>query len=170
VKGCQHIILYSKFDTGLLLLISAAGWYIEDGIYADFNTEVLMGQQGRPSIMLVEDNEMIRELITELLSSEYEQETYSDAETALARARERGFDLVLLDVSLPNMSGMEAIKVLRGLPAYSGVPIVAMTGHTSPEQHAKYLEMGFTEHLGKPFMPDELIELVENLLSPAGDA
>ena len=129
-----------------------------------------MKQQGRSSIMLVEDNEMIRELITELLGDEYEQETYSDAESAVARARERTFDLVLLDVSLPNMSGMEAVKVLRSLPAYADTPIVAMTGHTSPEQHAQYLEIGFTEHLGKPFMPDELTDLVGSLLSSAGGA
>ena len=88
----------------------------------------------------------------------------------VAMRQQPAVDLVLLDVSLPNMSGLEAIRVLRSLPEYADIPIVAMTGHTSPEQHAQYLEAGFTEHLGKPFMPDELTELVGNLLSSAGGA
>lgn len=113
--------------------------------------------------MLVEDNEMIRTLIVDVIEGGYHIETFADAESALARAAERPFDLVLMDISLPTMSGMDAIGELRKLPAYASTPIVAMTGHTSPEQRNEYLNAGFDDHLGKPFMPDELIDLIARL-------
>ena len=118
----------------------------------------------RPSIMLVEDNDMIGMLIEELLSAEYEEELFADAESALERAKERPFDLVLMDVTLPKMSGVDAMKALRVLPEYADTPIVAMTGLSSPAHRAEYLAAGFTEHLGKPFLPDELFRIIESLL------
>ncbi len=117
----------------------------------------------RTSILLVEDNEIIRTLIVDVLEQEYRLETFGHAEPALLRAQEESFDVILLDISLPTMSGMEAVKHFRKLPGYVHTPIIAMTGHTSPEQRALYLKAGFTDHLGKPFMPDELVDLLERL-------
>lgn len=118
----------------------------------------------RPSILLIEDNEMIRTLIVDVLEFEYYLETFGTAESALSRAQEQAFDVVLLDITLPTMSGMEAVAQFRKLPGYEQTPIVAMTGHTSPEQRAKYLKAGFTDHLGKPFMPEELMDLLVRLM------
>jgi CheY-like chemotaxis protein len=117
----------------------------------------------RASILLVEDNEMIRALIVDVLELEYDLETFGNAESALVRAKEESFDVVLLDITLPTMGGMEAVKHFRKLPRYEHTPIVAMTGHTSPEQRKQYLQAGFTDHLGKPFMPEELMDLLSRL-------
>lgn len=107
---------------------------------------------------------MIRTLIVDVLEQEYDLETFGHAEPALRRAREASFDIVLLDITLPTMGGMEAVKHLRNLPGYEHTPIIAMTGHTSPEQREQYLQAGFTDHLGKPFMPEELITLLVRLI------
>ncbi len=127
----------------------------------------MKAEENARAVMLVEDNEMIRMLIEEVLSLQYEVEAFADAESALARARERAFDLVLLDVTLPGMSGTEAMKTLRTLPSYTDTPLVAMTGHSSPADRLEYLSAGFTEHLGKPFMPEELTRLVRELVPSA---
>jgi two-component system cell cycle response regulator DivK len=79
-------------------------------------------------------------------------------------AREQRPDLILMDVQLPRLSGIEATRRLRGEPATSGTPIIAVTSFalSGDEQRAK--EAGATAYLAKPYSPFTLLELIRKLL------
>ncbi|MBA2663183.1 MAG: response regulator [Bradymonadaceae bacterium] len=115
------------------------------------------------SIMLVEDDEIIRELVASQLEKHYVIEAFANAEDALERAREHTFDLIFMDISLPGMSGVDAVQVLRSLPQYSERPIVAMTGYGMPDDIARFRAAGFSNHVEKPFTPRDLLRLIEAL-------
>ena len=74
------------------------------------------------------------------------------------------FDLVLLDINLgqgPN--GADVLRELRAMPAYQDVPIVAVTAYALPGDRERFLGMGFTDYLAKPFNADELLALTARL-------
>lgn len=122
----------------------------------------------RAAILVVEDNESIRYLVQEMLELEHEVESFESAEPAVARAAERRFDLVMLDATLPGMSGTEALAALRAMPAYADTPIVAMTAYAQGTTREAYLQQGFSAFLPKPFTPDDLERVVMQALGPNG--
>jgi two-component system cell cycle response regulator DivK len=117
------------------------------------------------TILHVEDNELNRKIIRDLLRrTSYRLIEAPDGETAVAMAREQRPDLILMDVQLPRLSGIEATRRLRGEPATSGTPIIAVTSFalSGDEQRAK--EAGATAYLAKPYSPFTLLELIRKLL------
>ncbi len=122
-----------------------------------------MPQDAAPpiSIMLVEDDEMIRNLLTMQLGKVYALEAFPDAESALERAHERTFDLVLMDISMPGMGGVQGVGILRTIPGYADIPVLAMTGYTMPEDAQRFREAGFDTLVEKPFTPRQLREKIE---------
>ncbi len=114
------------------------------------------------TIMLVEDDDMIRELLSAQLAKIYRIEAFPDAETALERAREHEFDLVLMDISMPGMGGVKAVSILRTIPGYATLPILAMSGYTTPEDDARFRAAGFDGLVKKPFTPRQLLETVKS--------
>ncbi len=114
------------------------------------------------SIMLVEDDAMIRDLLSLQLGKVYSLEAFPDAESALKRAHERAFDLVLMDISMPGMGGVRGVGILRTIPGYADTPILAMTGYTMPDDVARFLEAGFDTLVEKPFTPRQLREKLQS--------
>lgn len=122
-----------------------------------------MSQDNPPtfSIMLVEDDEMIRQLLSLQLGKVYSLEAFPDAESALKRAHERTFDIVLMDISMPGMGGVQGVGILRTIPGYADTPVLAMTGYTLPEDAERFREAGFDTLVEKPFTPRQLREKLE---------
>ncbi len=73
-------------------------------------------------------------------------------------------DLVLLDIMLPNMDGLEAARLIRQNPKTHSIPILAVTAKVSPEDREKCLQNGCNDHLAKPFTLEELASKIEKLL------
>ncbi|MBA2663083.1 MAG: response regulator [Bradymonadaceae bacterium] len=121
----------------------------------DWESEVAMS-----SVLLVEDNEAIRQVVHRQLARLYEVEAFGDAESALERARDRTFDVVLLDISLPGMDGLQALSKLRETSEHATCPIIAITGHALPGDEESFLRAGFSGYLSKPFSPGDLEALV----------
>jgi DNA-binding response OmpR family regulator len=113
-------------------------------------------------ILLVEDEPAIAESIAYVLSGEgYEVETVADGEAALAAAREREWDLLVLDVMLPRLSGVEVCRRVR---AESAVPILMLTARSAEADRVLGLESGADDYVPKPFSMPELVSRVRAIL------
>jgi PAS domain S-box-containing protein len=114
-----------------------------------------------PSILVVEDNPTTRKMLRLVLVTEgYAVIEAADARAALAAAGQTLPDLVLQDLILPDMDGLELLRRLRALPGGAGLPILALSGFLSRLEALQTHEAGFTAMLVKPIEPGRLIEAV----------
>jgi DNA-binding response OmpR family regulator len=124
-----------------------------------------------PRILIAEDEPAIALTIEDDLTLEgYEVEVVSDGETASRRAREGGFDLLLLDVMLPFKSGFDICREVR--KTGSSIPILMLTARTQESDKVLGLDLGADDYVTKPFSPHELRARIRALLrraSPAGE-
>jgi CheY-like chemotaxis protein len=91
-----------------------------------------------------------------------------DGVEAVKQAKERHYDLILMDMQMPKMNGIEATQVIRALPGYARTPIVAMTANAFDEDRQKCLDAGMNDHIGKPVEPRHLYETLLRWLSEPG--
>ena len=116
-------------------------------------------------IYIVEDDKNIREIeMFALKNSGYAVEEFENAESFFSRITEKVPDLVLLDIMLPDMDGLEIVKKLRSRPDTVRVPIILVTAKTTELDKVKGLDIGADDYLTKPFGVMELISRVKALL------
>jgi len=116
-------------------------------------------------ILYVEDNEMNRKIVRDLLKrTTYQLIEAHDGETGVALALERRPDLILMDIQLPKISGLEATKKLRADAATAATPIIAITSFALSGDDQKAKEAGATAYLAKPYSPFDLLNLIRKLL------
>jgi two-component system, chemotaxis family, chemotaxis protein CheY len=117
-------------------------------------------------ILIVDDSLSIQKLVTFALSSEksYELTTASDGQEALGHAKAGQFDLVITDINMPIMGGIELIQNLRTLPAYAVTPIVCLTTESSKEKMGSGKNAGASAWMVKPFQPAKLLKVIAKLL------
>jgi len=121
-------------------------------------------------VLLAEDNPVNQEVAVELLRAVgLEVDVAHNGAEALARARRQRYDLVLMDVQMPVMDGLDATRTLRALPKTASLPIVAMTADAFGEARRACLDAGMNGHLTKPVSPRLLYEALQRWL-PAGQA
>jgi len=119
----------------------------------------------KPKILVVDDEPDAVELIEfNLRSAGYDVITAADGEEALRKARASIPDLILLDLMLPEVDGLEVCKILRRDPATSALPIVMLTAKAAEVDRILGLELGADDYVTKPFSPRELLLRVKNLL------
>ena len=117
------------------------------------------------TILYVEDNEVNRRLVQDLLTpTTYRLIEATDGESGVAMARMERPDLILMDVQLPKISGIEATRTLRGEPATANIPIIAITSFALGGDEEKALEAGATAYMAKPYSPRDLLVLIRRLL------
>jgi phosphate regulon transcriptional regulator PhoB len=122
----------------------------------------------RRRILVVEDESDLRELIRYNLEQEgFAVEEAADGVQALERINRRSPDLVVLDLMLPGMSGLEICRKLRSAPQTAALPILVATAKTTEVDRVLGLEMGADDYLVKPFSPRELVARVKALLRRA---
>ncbi|MFE9664794.1 response regulator [Streptomyces sp. NPDC005955] len=106
-------------------------------------------------VLVVEDDpQLVTALVITLRARGYETDTATDGVTALSRAADRPPDAVLLDLGLPDMSGVAVLRVLRGR---SPVPVVVVSARRTPEEKVAALDAGADDYVTKPFSMDELL-------------
>ena len=116
-------------------------------------------------IYIVEDDKYIREIeMFALKNSGYAVEEFENAKSFFSRSAEKVPDLVLLDITLPDMDGLEIVKKLRSRPDTVRVPIILVTAKTTELDKVKGLDIGADDYLTKPFGVMELISRVKALL------
>ena len=117
------------------------------------------------TILYVEDNELNRKIVRDLLKrTAYRLIEAHDGEAGVAMALEQRPDLVLMDIQLPKISGMDAIRRLRAEPATAATPIIAITSFALSGDEQKAKDAGATAYLAKPYSPFDLLNLIRKLL------
>jgi CheY-like chemotaxis protein/HPt (histidine-containing phosphotransfer) domain-containing protein len=130
----------------------------------------------RLRVLVAEDNPVNRKLVTKLLQKRGHKVTSVEdgrqAVTAMTSSRAPGFDVVLMDLQMPELSGLEATEAIRGHEASRGgrVPIVALTAHAMQGDRERCLAAGMDGYLSKPIDVDELIATVESAGQAAAPA
>ncbi|HEU4770229.1 MAG TPA: response regulator [Pyrinomonadaceae bacterium] len=107
-------------------------------------------------ILVVDDDDIIRDTLCELLSQDHACQTADTAEQALAKLEAQAFDLVLTDVSLPGLSGLDLLN--RVVELYPGTPVIVVSGLSDQEQAQSLISRGAFDYLLKPFR----LEVVED--------
>ena len=115
------------------------------------------------TILVCDDDPSLRELVRAVLGPRYRFVEAADGTEALALAREDRPDLVVLDVMLPGLSGIEVLEELRTDNGLSSIPVVVITAWSHAELDAQVA--GADRFVSKPFDPDELSTAVEELLA-----
>ena len=116
-------------------------------------------------ILLVEDNEMNRDMLSRRLQRKgYEVTMAVDGRQGIEVARAGGFDLILMDMSLPEVDGWEATRQLRAVPETKTVPIIGLTAHAMAGDREKALEAGCNDYDTKPVELPRLLSKIEALI------
>ena len=117
-------------------------------------------------ILVVDDSEDMRDLLQRLLErAGYRVVLAEDGQASLTQAKLHHPDLVLMDLSLPDMDGWEAVGHLRKMREFRTIPIIAVTAHVSPREEERAMAAGCTAHIGKPFDTRVLLQEVARLLT-----
>jgi len=115
-------------------------------------------------ILNVEDNEYNLKIVRQLLSrTSYRLIEAVDGEQGLAAAHNELPDLILMDIQLPKLSGLEATRQLRADPKTAHIPIIVITSFALSGDSEKAKDAGASAYLAKPYSPRELLQMIRNL-------
>ncbi len=115
-------------------------------------------------ILIIEDEKDIRDLLQHYLKREgYQVENAPDGSTGLKKISQEKFDIVLLDLMLPQVEGLEVCRILRSKPETAHIPLIMITAKGEEADRIVGLEMGADDYITKPFSPREVVARVKAL-------
>lgn len=116
-------------------------------------------------ILVVEDDDGNRKLISELLLFQgYETVEAANGKQALLRLKDEAVDLILMDISLPDTSGLTLMKKIRADKRFAKLPIIALTAHVRPADAAAAIDAGASSHIPKPVQIQQLLSEIHRSL------
>lgn len=119
----------------------------------------------KKNIMTVEDSTSFREMVAfTLQEAGYDVVEAEDGRDALAKLSDSDIDLILTDLNMPNMNGIELIKVLRENPAYKFTPVVFLSTESQMKKKQAARDAGATGWIVKPFKPNQLLQVVKKVI------
>lgn len=113
-------------------------------------------------VLIVDDNDLNRKLFENLIGQIFSFESAKNGLEAVALTQARDFDLILMDIQMPQMDGITAMKKIR--QGNSTCPILAVTAYAEESDRASFLQQGFDDFITKPIRPKEFIKLIQNHL------
>ncbi|MFW6042373.1 MAG: response regulator transcription factor [Chloroflexota bacterium] len=120
-------------------------------------------------ILIAEDDQDIRELVTITLQfNGHEVVSAVDGAQAVEKAESESFDLILMDVRMPRMTGYEACRLLREMESTREIPIIFLSAKGQEAEIQAGLQAGATQYILKPFAPDVLANRIESVLAETG--
>jgi two-component system cell cycle response regulator DivK len=120
------------------------------------------------TVLYVEDNEFNRKIVRHLLGrTSYRLLEAGDGEAGVTTAREAVPDLIIMDIQLPKLSGLEATRQLHADPVTAPIPIIVITSFALAGDEEKAREAGAAAYLAKPYSPRELLQMIRQL-APEG--
>ncbi len=119
----------------------------------------------RPKILVVEDDEVSLIIAEHVLSQKgYAVETVDNGEDAIEMVKKEPFQLILMDIEMPIMSGLEATPQIRTLLHGKNIPIIALTAHSTPDKIKEFGKAGIDDYILKPFNPEKFDQIAERYL------
>jgi two-component system, OmpR family, phosphate regulon response regulator PhoB len=119
----------------------------------------------KKKILVVDDEPDVTDLVAyHLKAKAFHVETLNDATASIAKARSYQPDLIILDIMMPDLSGIQVCRILRADPKLAKVPIIFLTAKAEAHDRIEGLESGADDYLSKPFSPKELVLRVESIL------
>jgi len=117
-------------------------------------------------ILIIEDSSTMRSLIASTIEemSGFESVEASNGFEALKALPSQHFDMIITDLNMPDINGLEIIKFVKEHPAYKEIPLVVVTTEVEEEDRRKGLALGASEYITKPFDPDNLKKVVRRIL------
>jgi two-component system cell cycle response regulator DivK len=116
------------------------------------------------TVLYVEDNEFNRKIVRHLLArTSYRLVEAVDGEAGVAMARDERPDLVIMDIQLPKMSGLDATRQLAAAPETQHIPIIVITSFALAGDEQKAKDAGAAAYLAKPYSPRELLGMIRSL-------
>ncbi|HSE93948.1 MAG TPA: response regulator [Methylomirabilota bacterium] len=113
------------------------------------------------TVLYVEDNEFNRKIVRQLLRrTTYRLLEAADGESGVAMAKQESPDLVLMDVQLPKMSGLDATRALRADPTTAQIPVLVVTSFALSGDDQRAMQAGASAYLAKPYSPRDLLALI----------
>ena len=125
-----------------------------------FNSSTPTQARELPTILAVDDSFVIQTMLKRALAEHYQVVVASNAKDALVLLNHHKVSLLLLDVSMPEIDGLELCRTIRSLPHFRNLPIVMLTGQDGLVNKLKGQIAGSTEYLTKPFDPENLRRVV----------
>ena len=120
------------------------------------------------AILVADDDALLLQLVEHKLKARgFEVRCAKDGESALEMANEHRPDLIVLDGMMPGLDGTEVLRRLHAMPATSKVPVIMLTARKQEQDIVSALSLGARDYLVKPFMPEELVMRIRNVLGSA---
>ena len=123
----------------------------------------MSGSDCKHKLLVVDDEAVIRDGMRRILEAEgHEVETFASGHVAIQRMQVEDFDLVITDLKMPGMNGMEVLRSIKAL--LPEVPVIIITGYSTVDSAVDAMKSGAVDYIAKPFSPEEIIEKVNNAL------
>ena len=122
-------------------------------------------------VLVVDDDAEIRSMVSVVLEAAgHEVAIAEDGDAAIKKIKRVRYDLVLLDIMMPEVDGYGVLDEVRAMPSREDLPIVVLTARHDPDGLAREVASGATDHLAKPFLLSELEDVIERALSAPATA
>jgi CheY-like chemotaxis protein len=153
LKPINHSTLNDTLNSILHLKSKNSGVWVQESFDVDSYAKLLKGTK----VLLVEDNDINLELAQELLNEVgMEVSNARNGLEALEMVKMNGYEVVLMDIQMPEMDGLTATKKIREDIKYKSLPILAMTAHAMKGEREKSIAAGMNDHITKPIDPEIL--------------
>ena len=121
--------------------------------------------KSKKHILIVDDVTINLRYIAEILRDNYSLSMAKSGEQALKILNKTAVDLILLDVKMPVMDGFDVLRELSADQKYKDIPVILLTADNNDSTQDKGLSLGAADYIRKPFVPEEIIERIEKVLS-----
>lgn len=113
-------------------------------------------------ILVVEDNPLNMEFLLEILKSQgIDVDGANDGNEAIQKAENGFYDIIIMDIALPGIDGVETMKIIKSMPGYKSVPAVALTAFAMAGDRERFLKAGFDAYAAKPIDVPALMKILE---------
>ncbi len=119
-------------------------------------------------VLIAEDNADSREILSlELEAEGYAVRAVSDGLSAVEAAADFRPDVIVMDISLPTLDGLEATRRIKAQPGFANTPVIALTAHAMTEDEARFRAAGCDYYLAKPASPEAVLKVISRFLPPS---